>query len=81
MFHSLTMQSTDGAKISSIYQDSFMHMIKFGTVPWSPIFKITMSLTSIGSQSPSNPANTATAGSTKQSKASYPLALAVIEFR
>ena len=28
-----------------------MHLINFGTVLWNPIFKISMALTSIGSQS------------------------------
>ena len=67
MLHSLMMQSTENTEISSIYLDSFMHVIKLGTVLWSPIFQIPMSLTSIGSQSLSNPANTAIGGSMKQS--------------
>ena len=36
MLHPLTMQSTDGTEISSISPDSFMHVIKFGNVLWSP---------------------------------------------
>ena len=36
MFHS-TMQSTDGMEISSISPDSFVHVIEFGNVLWSPI--------------------------------------------
>ena len=36
MFHSLTMQSTDGMDIPSICPDSLVHMIKFGVVLWSP---------------------------------------------
>ena len=65
MFHSLTMQSTNGTETWPKYPDLFTQLIRFGSVLWSPLYKIQKSLTCIGSQSPSNPADTAIDGNMK----------------
>ena len=38
MFHSLTMQSTNGTEIWPKYPDLFMQLIRFGSVLWSPLY-------------------------------------------
>ena len=54
-----------GTEIWPIYLDLFTQLVRFGSVLWSPLYKIQKSLTCIGSQSSSNPADTAIGGNMK----------------
>ena len=54
--------STNGTEI---WPDLFTQLIRFGIVLWSPLYEIQKSLTCIGSQSQSNPADSAINGNMK----------------